>query len=70
MRGWRLRSVSNKDWWGGDGRSAREYSEALLVMQGEPERQRGFLLVHVPEHLHDLVRSHYKTALQLQGGKK
>ena len=62
--------MSNKDWWGGDGRSAREYAEALMVMREEPERQRGFLLVHVPEHLHDLVRSHYKTALQLQGGKK
>ena len=61
--------MSNKDWWGGDGRSAREYSEALLVMQGEPARQRGFLLVHVPEHLHELVREHYRTALALGGEK-
>ena len=61
--------MSNKDWWGGDGRSAREYAEALMVMRDEPERQRGFMLVHVPEHLHELVRSHYRTALAL-GGKK
>ena len=61
--------MSNADWWGGDGRSAREYAEALMVMRHEPERQRGFLLVHVPEHLHDLVREHYRTALQLKGGK-
>ena len=69
MCGWCLRAVSNVDWWGGDGRSAREYAEALMVMREEPERQRGFLLVHVPEHLHDLVREHYRTALAL-GGKE
>ena len=40
-----------------------------MVMRDDPERQRGFMLVHVPEHLHELVRDHYRTALAL-GGKK
>ena len=61
--------MSNVDWWGGDGRSAREYAEALMVMRDDPERQRGFMLVHVPENLQELVREHYRTALAL-GGKE
>jgi hypothetical protein len=39
-------------------------------MKGDAERQRGFMLVHVPEHLHELVRDHYRTALALGGNKK
>ena len=62
--------MSNVDWWGGDGRSAREYAEALMVMRDDPERQRGFMLVHVPENLHELVREHYRTALALGGNEK
>ena len=62
--------MSNVEWWGGDGRSARDYAEALMVMRDDPERQRGFMLVHVPQNLQELVREHYRTALKLQGGKK
>ena len=68
MCGWCLRAVSNKDWWGAE-LAPRQYADALLEMKGDAERQRGFLLVHVPEHLHELVREHYRTALAL-GGKE
>jgi len=60
--------VSAKAWWGAD-RPPRAYAEALLQMQGEPERQRNFMETHVPEPIRDLVRDHYKTALAL-GGKE
>ena len=32
-------------------------------MKDEPDRQKKFMEVHVPEHLHDMVRSHYKDAV-------
>ena len=67
MCGWCLRAVSQKDWWGAE-RAPRQYAEALWALRDSPERQRGFML-NVPEHLHDLVRDHYRTALAL-GGKK
>lgn len=57
------------DWWGTDGRSPRHFAEALMQMQGEPEKQKAFVERHVPENLRDLVRDHYLTALVL-GGKR
>lgn len=32
-------------------------------MKDDPDRQKKFMEVHVPEHLHDMVRSHYKDAV-------
>ena len=63
--------MSAADWWGTDGRSPRHFADALLVMRDDPdpERQRRFMETHVPEHLRDLVRDHYRTALAL-GGKE
>ena len=61
--------MSAGDWWGTDGRSPRHFAEALLQMQGDPERQRSFVETHVPENLRDLVRDHYRTALALGGNE-
>jgi len=63
--------VSNtKHWWGAD-RPPRAYAEALLQMQGDPDRQQAFMETHIPENedFRNLVRDHYKTALSL-GGKE
>ena len=60
--------MSTKAWWDAD-RPPRAYAEALLEMQGDVERQRQFMETHVPEHLHGMVRDHYRTAVAL-GGKK
>ena len=60
--------MSASDWWGTDGRSPRHFAEALLQMQGDPEKQKAFVERHVPDHLRDLVRDHYRTAIAL-GGK-
>ena len=62
--------MSAGDWWGTDGRSPRHFAEALLQMQGEPDRQKSFMETHVPENedFRAMVRDHYKTALAL-GGK-
>jgi hypothetical protein len=68
LRGWCLRVVSAKDWWGTDGRSPRHYAEALVIMKGDGERQKRFMETHVPEHIRDHVRSLYKSAVAL-GGK-
>jgi hypothetical protein len=38
-------------------------------MQGDPDRQKSFMETHVPEHLHGMVRDHYKTAVALGGNK-
>jgi hypothetical protein len=46
------------------------FAEALLQMRGDPDRQKSFVETHVPEHLRDMVRSHYKTALALGGGNE
>jgi hypothetical protein len=61
--------VSASDWWGTDGRSPRHFAEALVQMQGQPDKQRAFVQQYVPEHIRDIVRDHYRTALAL-GGKK
>ena len=61
--------MSARDWWGTDGRSPRHFADALLVMRGDPERQRSFMETHVPPAIQELVRDHYKTALAL-GGKE
>jgi hypothetical protein len=61
--------VSKADWWGTDGRAPREFAEALLQMRGEPDRQKNFVETHVPEHIRDIVRDHYRTAIAL-GGKE
>ena len=60
--------MSTKAWWDAD-HPPRHFAHALLAMQGEPERQRKFMETHVPEHLRDLVRDHYITALALGGNK-
>ena len=60
--------MSAQHWWGAD-RPPRAYAEALLQMQGDPERQKSFVETHVPENLRDIVRDHYRTALAL-GGKE
>ena len=70
MCGWCLRVVSASDWWGTDGRSPRHFATALLQMQGDPDRQKAFMERHVPPHLRDIVRDHYKTGLALLGGKE
>ena len=60
--------MSNKAWWDSD-HPPRHYALALLEMQGDPDRQKKFMETHVPEHLHGMVRDHYKTAVAL-GGKE
>jgi hypothetical protein len=61
--------MSKADWWGSDGRAPRDFAVALLEMQGDPERQKNFVETHVPEHIRDIVRDHYRTALALGGNK-
>ena len=61
--------MSASDWWGTDGRSPRHFAEALVQMQGDPDRQREFVERYVPEHVRDIVRDHYVTALALGGNK-
>jgi hypothetical protein len=60
--------VSAKHWWAAD-HPPRHYALALLEMQGEPDRQKSFMETHVPEHIRDIVRDHYKTAVALGGNK-
>ena len=60
--------MSAKHWWDAQN-SPRVFAEALVQMQGDPERQKNFVETHVPEHLRDMVRDHYKTAIAL-GGKE
>jgi len=38
-------------------------------MQGDADRQKNFMQTHVPEHLRDMVRDHYRTAISLEGKK-
>ena len=59
---------NTKAWWDSN-RPPRDYALALLEMQGEPDRQKQFVETHVPEHLRDMVRDHYKAAVAL-GGKE
>ena len=61
--------MSKADWWGSDGRAPRDYALALLQMQGDADRQKNFMQTHVPEHLRDMVRDHYRTAISLEGNK-
>ena len=61
-------AVSAKLWWDSD-RPPRDYALALLEMQGEPDRQKKFVETHVPEHIRDIVRDHYRTAVALGGDK-
>ena len=61
--------MSKADWWATDGRAPRDFALALLQMQGDPERQRNFVETHVPEHIRDIVRDHYRTAIALGGNK-
>jgi hypothetical protein len=61
--------MSTKAWWDAD-HPPRHYAAALLEMQGEPDRQKSFVETHVPEHLRDIVRDHYKTAVALGGNKQ
>ena len=58
--------MSTKAWWNAD-HAPRVYAEALLQMQGDPERQRKFMETHVPqdENFQAMVRDHYKTAVAL-----
>jgi hypothetical protein len=60
--------VSTKSWWAAD-HPPRHYALALLEMQGEPDRQKKFMETHVPEHLHGMVRDHYRTAVALGGNE-
>lgn len=60
--------MSAKHWWAAD-HPPRHYALALLEMQGEPDRQKSFMETHVPEHIRDIVRDHYKTAVALGGNK-
>ena len=62
--------MSASDWWGTDGRSPRHYADALVVMKGDPDRQKAFMETHVPEHIRDLVRDHYRTAIALGGNER
>ena len=39
-------------------------------MKDDPERQKSFVETHVPEHLRDMVRSHYRTSLEVGGGNE
>jgi hypothetical protein len=43
----------------------RVFALALLEMQGDADRQKKFMSTHVPEHLRELTRTHYKNALAL-----
>jgi hypothetical protein len=61
--------VSNKSWWDAD-HPPRHYAQALLQMQGEPDRQKNFMETHVPEHIRDIVRDHYRTAVALGGNEQ
>ena len=61
--------MSNKAWWDSD-HPPRHYAAALLQMQGEPDRQKNFMETHVPEHIRDIVRDHYKTAVALGGNEQ
>ena len=61
--------MSKADWWGSDGRAPRDYALALLQMRGDADRQKNFMQTHVPEHLRDMVRDHYRTAISLEGNK-
>jgi hypothetical protein len=36
-------------------------------MQGDPDRQKKFMETHVPEHIRDMVRDHYRTAIATGG---
>lgn len=56
--------MSTKSWWDND-HPPRVLALALLEMQGDTDRQRNFMATHVPEHLRELTRSHYKNALAL-----
>ena len=58
--------MSAKHWWDAD-HPPRHYALALLQMQGDPDRQKKFMETHVPEHLRDMVRDHYKAAVALGG---
>jgi hypothetical protein len=62
--------MSTKAWWNAD-HPPRHYAEALLQMQGDPDRQKSFMETHVPrdEGFRAMVRDHYKTAVAL-GGKE
>ena len=61
--------MSTKSWWDAQ-HPPRHYALALLEMQGDPERQRNFMQVHVPEPLRDMVRDHYLTAIALGGNEQ
>ena len=61
--------MSNKSWWDAD-HPPRHYALALLEMQGDSERQKLFMQTHVPEHLRDMVRDHYRTAIALGGNEQ
>lgn len=61
--------MSAKHWWDSD-RPPRAYADALLQMQGDPDRQKNFMETHVPEHIRDIVRDHYKTAVALGGNEQ
>ena len=56
----------SSQWWDAQ-HPPRVFAEALIQMRGDPDRQKNFVETHVPEHLRDMVRSHYKTALALGG---
>ncbi len=60
--------MSTKSWWAAD-HPPRYFAEALLQMQGDPDRQKRFMETHVPENLQDMVRDHYRTAIALGGSK-
>ena len=62
--------MSNKAWWDAD-HPPRHYAEALLQMQGDPDRQTSFMETHVPENedFRAMVRDHYKTAVALGGNE-
>lgn len=56
--------MNTKHWWDAD-HPPRHYALALLEMQGDVPRQQAFMETHVPEHLRELTRTHYKNALAL-----
>ena len=56
--------MSSKSWWDAD-HPPRVFALALLEMQGDADRQKKFMSTHVPEHLRELTRTHYKNALAL-----
>ena len=61
--------MSAKLWWDSD-RPPRDYALALLEMRGDADRQKSFMETHVPEHLRDMVRDHYRTAIALGGNEQ